>query len=114
MNQPALDLRALSEMKEMMGDAFKEVIQMCLDSLPEQSEQLALAITENNADDLFNVAHRMKSSCGSIGAFGLAEKAESIEQIGRQGSVDGASEMLSDLQGSLNEVLSLLKAEIDN
>lgn len=112
MTQPALDAGAFTEMKEVMGDAFKEVISMCLQSLPEQSEQLAVAIAENNADDLFNVAHRMKSSCGSIGAFGLAEKAESIEQIGRNGSVEGANEMLTELQSSLQEVLALLQAEL--
>ena len=112
MTQPALDESAFAEMKEMMGDAFKEVISMCLESLPQQSEQLALAIAENNADDLFNVAHRMKSSCGSIGAFGLADKAESLEQIGRNGSVNGAGEVLPELQSSLQEVLSLLKAEL--
>jgi HPt (histidine-containing phosphotransfer) domain-containing protein len=113
MTQPALDAGAFAEMKEIMGDSFKEVISMCLESLPQQSEQLSLAITENNADDLFNVAHRMKSSCGSIGAFGLAEKAASIEQVGREGSVDGASEKLSELQSSLQEVLTLLKAEVE-
>ena len=85
---------------------------MCLQSLPEQTSQLELAIADNNADQLFDVAHRMKSSCGSIGAFGLAEKAETIELIGRQGSINGASEALSELQSSLDEVLTLLKKEL--
>lgn len=113
MSQPAMDAGAFAEMKEMMGDAFKDVVSMCLQSLPEQSDQLALAIADNNADEIFNIAHRMKSSCGSIGAFGLAEKAEAIEKIGRNGSVDGASEALRELQHALDEVLVKLKDALD-
>ncbi|MFV2004268.1 MAG: Hpt domain-containing protein [Gammaproteobacteria bacterium] len=112
MSQPAVDAGAFAEMKEVMGDTFKDVISMCLQSLPEQTSQLELAIADNNADQLFNIAHRIKSSCGSIGAFGLAEKAETIELIGRKGSLQGASEALSELQSSLKEVLALLKKEL--
>ncbi len=114
MSQPAVDAGAFAEMKEMMGDAFKDIIVMCVQSLPEQTSQLELAIADNNADQLFNVAHRMKSSCGSIGAFGLAEKAEIIELMGKDGTIHGAGEALTELKDALDEVLSLLKNELEN
>lgn len=112
MSQAAMDAGAFAEMKEMMGDTFTEVIAMCLESLPEQTSLLKSAITNDDAEQIFNVAHRIKSSCGSIGAFGLAEKAETIELIGRQGSTQGASEAFTELQSSLEEVLSVLKNEL--
>ena len=76
MSQTAMDAAAFTEMKELMGDTFKEVVIMCLQSLPEQSDLLETAISNDDAEQVFNIAHRLKSSCGSIGAFGLAEKAE--------------------------------------
>ena len=112
MSQTAMDAAAFTEMKELMGDTFKEVVTMCLQSLPEQSDLLEAAISNDDAEQVFNIAHRLKSSCGSIGAFGLAEKAEMIEQIGRQGSTQGANEAFSELQSSLEEVLTVLKQEI--
>ena len=112
MSQTAMDAAAFTEMKELMGDSFKEVVTMCLQSLPEQSRLLETAISNDDAEQVFNIAHRLKSSCGSIGAFGLAEKAEMIEQIGRQGSTQGANEAFSELQSSLEEVLTVLKQEI--
>lgn len=112
MSQTAIDTGAFAEMKELMGDAFFEIITMCLQSLPEQDMQLELAINNNDADQLFNVAHRMKSSCGSIGAHGLAEKAETLELIGRSGSTQGADKALLELQNSLAEVLSILQKEL--
>ena len=73
MSQTAMDAAAFTEMKELMGDTFKEVVTMCLQSLPEQSDLLETAISNDDAEQVFNIAHRLKSSCGSIGAFGLAD-----------------------------------------
>jgi HPt (histidine-containing phosphotransfer) domain-containing protein len=112
MSQTALDAAAFTEMKELMGDTFKDIIAMCLQSLPEQLTEIETAIKNQNADILFNISHKMKSSCSSIGAFGLAEKAEAIELISRQGSTQGANEAFTELQSSLEEVLTILKKEM--
>lgn len=111
MSQAAINTQAFTEMKELMGDSFKEIISICLETLPEQNEKLALAIADDDAEQVFNIAHRLKSSCGTIGAFGLAEKAEIIERIGREGSTQGAEPAYSELQTSLHEVLSHLQNE---
>jgi HPt (histidine-containing phosphotransfer) domain-containing protein len=113
MPQTAVDTAAFSEMKELMGDAFKDIIDMCLQSLPEQLTEIEMAINNQDADTLFHIAHKMKSSCGSIGAFGLAEKAEVIELIARSGSTQGTNEAFIELQSSLDEVLTLLKEEMN-
>ena len=111
MSQAAINAQAFSEMKELMGDTFGEIISVCLETLPEQNEKLALAIKADDAEQVFNIAHRLKSTCGTIGAFGLAEKAEIIELIGRKGSTQGVNEAYSELQISLQEVLSHLQRE---
>jgi len=111
MSQAAMDLNAFAEMKDLMGDTFIEIISMCLESLPEQNDKLAIAISNNDTEQIFNAAHRLKSSCGSIGAFGLAEKAEVIERISREGSTQGINAAYSDLQLALEEVLTHLKNE---
>ena len=113
MSQAAMDAGAFAEMKEMMGDTFNEIIVMFLQNIPEQLAQVEMAIKTQDADTLFNVAHKMKSSCGSIGAFGLAEKIEVIELIGRNGSTEVSSQIIIDLQDAAQQVLSILKAESD-
>jgi len=113
MSQTAMDAAAFSEMKELMGDAFKDIIAMCLQSLPEQLTEIEMAINNQDANTLFHIAHKMKSSCGSIGAFGLAEKAEILELIGRRGSTQDSNEAYAELQSSLEEVLTLLKEEMN-
>jgi HPt (histidine-containing phosphotransfer) domain-containing protein len=56
----------------------------------------------------------MKSSCGSLGAFELAQKAETIEKIGREGSTEISDQMFRELRDATNEVLSILNAELNN
>ena len=113
MSQPAMDAGAFTEMKELLGDCFLEIIAMCLQSLPEQLVQIENAIKSQNADDLFNVSHKMKSACGSIGAFGLAEKAEIIELIGRDGSTNVSDQAYDDLLSAARQVIAILTAEVN-
>jgi HPt (histidine-containing phosphotransfer) domain-containing protein len=112
MSQTAMDAAAFTEMKELMGDSFKEIVSLCLQSLPEQLTEIETAIKDNNADTLFSVSHKMKSSCGSIGAFGLAERVEAIEIISREGSTDISEQLITDLRESTNQVVSILSAEL--
>ena len=112
MSQTAMDAAAFTEMKELMGDSFTDVVSMCLQNLPEQSNQLEAAISNNDAEQVFNIAHRLKSSCGSIGAFGLAEKIEAIELIGRDGSTNVSDQAYNELHDAATQVISILTAEL--
>ncbi len=113
MSQAVVDANAFAEMKELMGDDFKDIVSMCLQSLPEQLSQIEKAIKTRNVDTLFTISHKMKSSCGSIGAFGLAERAEAIEIISRNGSTQIPEQTLNDLRDATEQVISLLNTELN-
>lgn len=112
MSQTAMDAAAFAEMKEMMGDAFKDVLDLSIESLPQQLETIENAIKTRDAETLFSTAHKMKSACGTIGAFGLAECAEAVEQVGRCGSTDVADKDLQALRDAVDDVLQILKAAL--
>ena len=114
MSQAALNAEAFAEMKELMGDSFNDIIKMSLQSLPQQLDEIKTAIENQNIDNLFNISHKMKSSCGSIGAFGLAEKAEAIEIISRKGSTEISDQLFGDLHIATHQVLSILKNELND
>ena len=114
MSQTAMNVAAFTEMKELMGDSLNDVIILCLQSLPEQLNAIEDAIDKNNADSLFSVCHKMKSACGSIGALGLAEKAEIVEIIGRNGSTQVSDQAINELRDATMLVITFLKTEINN
>jgi len=109
-----MDMRAYKEVKSVMGDVLKELIETFIDYMPGQLDDLSNAINKNDAELVFGIAHRIKSSSNSIGALGLAETAEIIELIGREGKTDGAASHFSTLSEQLTEVNTFLKQELES
>ena len=114
MSQTAMDASVFAEVKEMMGDDFNEVIKLFLVSLPEQLNLLEKAIKNNDAELLYKVSHKIKGSSGSIGALGLADKAHMIEQVGHEGSTNITELALGELRETINQVLTIINAELSN
>lgn len=112
MELKAIDIRAYNEMKRVMGEVLKELIETFIDYMPGQLDDLNNAIEEDDAKLVFSIAHRIKSSSNSIGALGLAETAESIELIGRAGKTEGALKPFSTLSEQLTETMDFLKLEL--
>lgn len=112
MPQPAIDAATFAEIKALMGDTFNDVLRLTLEALPQQLELLEQAINNKDAEQIFNVAHRIKSSSGTIGALGLAKNTEQIELIGRSGSADIPPALLQALHSSIQEIMYQLKKEL--
>ena len=110
--EEAINSEALDELRSLMGDSLNEVLQTFLDFVPDQINELSTAVFNNDADGVFNLAHKMKSSSSSIGALGLAHTAEQIELIGRAGSTEGAAELLEQLKGMYSDAEALLHEEL--
>ena len=108
-----MDESAYREMKSMMGDAYRDVIDLCLQTFPEQLGQIHNGINDNNAESVFAAAHRLKSACGSIGAYGLAERAQVVELHARDGSADIPANDLSALESAITEVTNFLQRELE-
>ena len=107
---PLLDDEVITELRDVMEDEFATLLNIFLKDLPVQIERLRGALAESNADDLYQVAHKFKSSCGSIGALRLAEMVRRLEQAGRQNALDGAVELLRQLETVARETVVGLQA----
>jgi len=110
--EEAINSEALDELRSLMGESLNEVLQTFIDYVPDQINELSKAVFNNDADGVFNLAHKMKSSSSSIGALGLAHTAEQIELSGRAGSTEGAAELLEQLKGMYSDAEVLLREEL--
>ena len=111
--EPALNMDSLAALRDLMGDGLDDVLRTFVDYMPEQIDSLNSAIDARDAETVFNVAHKMKSSCGSIGAAGLAKLAEEIELIGRSGTTDNTRVLFEKFRDLYDEVDVQLKAELE-
>jgi HPt (histidine-containing phosphotransfer) domain-containing protein len=112
--EEAIKMDALNELRSLMGDSLNDVLQTYIDYIPGQLDELTRAISNDDADGVFNLAHKMKSSSSSIGAIGLAQVAEQIELIGRSGSTDGTAELLEQLKGMYADAEILLREQLSH
>ncbi|MGB5395889.1 MAG: Hpt domain-containing protein [Gammaproteobacteria bacterium] len=111
MENPAIDSDAYNAVKEAMGDIFVDLIQTFQDYVPGQINKLGEAIAQSDSEGVFNAAHAIKSSSGTIGALGLASSAEHIEQLGRTGSIDGLDQQFENLQNLYQQAIEFLQRD---
>ena len=114
MNQKTMDFRAYAEVKNVMGEVLNELIETFIEYMPEQIDNLKDAIDNGDAELIFSISHRIKSSSNSLGALGLAETAEAIELIGRSGESTGTAEHFEKLHAQYSEVVEFLKQELES
>ncbi len=110
---PLLDAEIIAELREVMEEGFTDLVMMFLNDLPLQLDQLNLAIAQSNAENLYQIAHRLKSSCGSLGALRLAERIQQLEQAGRQKTLDNTADLLQHTQMIAGETCTRLRALLD-
>ncbi len=110
---PLLDEEIIVELREVMEEEFADLLQNFLNDLPLQLDLLQAVIAKGDADQLYQIAHKLKSSCGSMGALRLAELVRRLEQAGRSKMLADAREWLQQTQAIATETVAGLRAQLE-
>ncbi|MDQ5908527.1 MAG: histidine phosphotransfer protein HptB [Pseudomonadota bacterium] len=111
LNSPLLlDEGTIAELRDVMEDEFVDLIDSFLSDLPVQLDTLQTAIIQQSADAVYRVAHRLKSSCGTIGALRLTDEVRQLELAGRQNSLGQAPALLDRVRAVAEETVVRLQA----
>lgn len=101
---PALDTKVLRSLKEMIGnddEIFADLINSYLQDAPTLLANIETAIRQQDAPELRQAAHTLKSTSASLGAKALAQQCKAIENLARNGNTDISSEQVAQLQTEL-------------
>ena len=107
-NGPMLaDLDKASEMLGGYEELLCEVLEMFLADLPAKRGAVAEALREGDMPALRLVAHSLKSTCGSVGAFAASQAARRVEDLADARVSSGAApdDGLARAVAELDEVL---------
>ncbi len=107
-----VDVDQLSELKEIMEDEFQTLIDTFLADSTSKIELLEGAISAADPEELRKVAHSLKGSSSNICAAQLSELARQLEHLGKEGSVDGASEIYQQLKSEFAMVSEVLQNQL--
>lgn len=74
-------------------------------------EAISQALGQNSAEAVRKAAHELKGSCLTLGAERLAGVSRELENLGRSGALQGAPELLTQLDTELAALVGHLTAE---
>jgi CheY-like chemotaxis protein/HPt (histidine-containing phosphotransfer) domain-containing protein len=102
-NDSALDMAAVTQLAELMGEGLADVIETYLSDTPTQFAAIAAAIAQRDYTVVGRGAHSLKSSSHSMGAVVLGRVAEALEALARaEGGFDEAERLLAALRAAFN------------
>jgi CheY-like chemotaxis protein len=116
LTKTAIDTKILQELRNMLcgeSGAFAELINCYLTEAPKLIQNISVAITTCDADTIWNTAHKLKSSSGSVGAVTLAQICKQLEAQGRSNNLTDIAEIGSQLCQEYERVRIALQREIN-
>ena len=112
---PALDPTVLAELRQFQGEGEPDIVQELAEAFqfetPPLLEALHVAVREQQAEALRRAAHNLKGSSYNLGAPTMATLSSELETLGKQGTVEGAAELLTQLEQEYQRVCQALAAE---
>lgn len=104
-----INFEALAELKDIMEDQFDILIDTFVADSEAKIALLANIIADADAEALRKTAHSLKGSSSNVCALQLSELARQLEQIGKQGSTEGALDIYQAIKQEFAAVIKILK-----
>jgi signal transduction histidine kinase/DNA-binding response OmpR family regulator len=97
-------------LKRTGGDAqlLRELVQMFLQEYPGLLAEIHAAIAAPDAPKLRRASHTLKGAVGTFAAQSACEAAERLEQMGRQGDLNGSDEAYGALEAAIERLRPVL------
>lgn len=89
-------------------DFMLELVEAYISSTPELFTSIQQALETANASALQRAAHSLKSGSASFGALSFANQCKELEDMGKSGLLEGASQKFTELKVGYQEVVAAL------
>ena len=114
-SSPAIDPAVLAELRQFQGDGEPDILLELAEAFQSETppllEALHVAVREEQPEALKRAAHNLKGSSYNIGARAMAELCSDLESLGKQGTVNGADNLITKLEQEYRRVCQAFIAE---
>jgi HPt (histidine-containing phosphotransfer) domain-containing protein len=84
-----LDANVISDLIDVMGDEFTDLVRIYLEDTPKAVALLEQAAAQGRRDGIIAPSHSLKSTSANLGAIRLSELAKRLEHGARSGELGG-------------------------
>ncbi len=103
-----LDLERTLENLGGDHELLREIMDFFVELIPQQIEDLAAAVLAGDVTTVGLQAHGMKGGAGNVGAVRVAATARELEMLAKEGSLEGASELVQRLRDEFRDLHEIL------
>ena len=112
----AIDSSILASLRELQGegepDIVKEIGGLFIKYSPDKISAIEKAAEEEDSKALLVAAHSLKSSSAYIGAMRLSAICKELEEMGRTGNLEQATDKAKELKAEYERVRTSLEKEM--
>jgi signal transduction histidine kinase/DNA-binding response OmpR family regulator/HPt (histidine-containing phosphotransfer) domain-containing protein len=109
----SLDLKALKNLQEVLGGEFEhlaELIDSFLEDAPKLLVEMKAYFVAGDAAGVRRIAHSLKSNGADFGATGFSALCKELENLSKNGSLEGAAGLVGQIRAEYPQVEAALKA----
>jgi HPt (histidine-containing phosphotransfer) domain-containing protein len=110
---PVIDMSVLDSIRTLQRagtpDLVGELATLYVSEAQAIMKTLSSAVDEKNTQDMFRLAHKLKSSSANVGALQLSGLLKGLELLGRQNEVEGTADLFAHIQKEFEAVQEALK-----
>ncbi len=106
---PALDFDSVLGYFGGDLELFQETFELFIEHCPNQIEAIRAAISAGNPEDLERAAHRFGGSVSNFSVSNITALGSDLEQMGREKRMDGAKQVLSEVEFQVNEFIASVR-----
>ncbi len=107
-----LDLSVFNKLKQMFGEKFPTVIEKNIKNTMDNVARMDEAIQLKDLETLEHVAHSVKGTSAQFGAVQLNIAALEMEKLAKDGDLEQASTLLTDLRAAQERAAQIMKKQI--
>lgn len=105
-----LDLDALKELQQVMGDEFSLLIDTFTSDSVVRIEGIIEAVQSKDPESIRRAAHSFKGSASNMGAIVLTEHCRALEELGHNGETEGSEDLQQKIIDEYEEVKKALSS----
>jgi HPt (histidine-containing phosphotransfer) domain-containing protein len=107
-----LERGVISELREVMGPEFGQLVQTFLDTSPDLVDQLRQAERDGDVEAMVLPAHSLKSGSANMGAMYLSSLARETEMAARRGDLEAARKAAAKVPEVFIATCTALRSEL--
>ncbi|UXD89425.1 Hpt domain-containing protein [Thalassolituus hydrocarboniclasticus] len=103
------DPESLDMLREVMDDEFSDLMRVYIDDSRQRLPLLTQALQQQDARQLRELAHSFKGASSNVSANALAQLCFQLEMAAREGQLQGAEELIAQIEAEYLAVETLLQ-----